>query len=112
MSVAKTQPESVMAIRSDLIRLSVFVVQSLAEHIPLVITGVDPIIEPSQFKLLLAISRRPIPQQSFLHFSARTRCDWDFILAGGKGREAETYRDAKSGAAKLSSMNSRSLAVL
>src|SRR5438067_1430835 len=32
MSVAKTQPESVMAIRPDLVRQLVFVAQPLAEH--------------------------------------------------------------------------------
>jgi hypothetical protein len=64
--------------------------------ITVVTEDVDAVLEPSHFKFLLAISRRPVTKQSFLHFAGRTRCDWNVILASGESQHAETNRDAES----------------
>ena len=41
-----------------------------------------------------AITRPPVAEQLFLHFSGRSRCDLDFILASSENQRAKTNRYA------------------
>ena len=65
-----------------------------AKKIAVVINDVDAAVETPQFQLFLAVSRGPVAKQRFLHFSSRSRCNWDVILAGGKSRTSKTNRYA------------------
>jgi hypothetical protein len=65
-----------------------------AKKITIVVNDVDAVLESPQLQFLLAITRSPIPEQLFLHFSARSRCDWDFILASSESQRAKTNRYA------------------
>src|SRR6266480_4419793 len=65
-----------------------------AKKIAVVINDVDAVVEAPQFQLLLAISRRPVAKQLFLHFSGRSRCDWDVIVASGESQRTKTNRYA------------------
>jgi hypothetical protein len=63
-----------------------------AKEITVVVSDVDAAVEAPQFQLFLAISRSPVAKQLFLHLSGRARCDWDVIIARGKGQRAKPYR--------------------
>src|SRR2546425_11264075 len=65
------------------------------EQITVVVNDVDGVIEPPEFQLFLAISRGPVAEQSFLHLSGRTRCDWDVVLASGEYQDAEANGNAE-----------------
>src|SRR5215475_875838 len=63
-----------------------------AKKITVVVNDVDAVVEPPQLQFLLAITRPPVAEQLFLHFSGRSRCDWDFILASSESQRAKTNR--------------------
>ena len=63
-----------------------------AKKIAVVVNDVDAVVETPQFQLFLAISGRRVAKQLFLHFSSRSRCNWDVILAGGKSQTSKTNR--------------------
>ena len=65
-----------------------------AKQITVVVDDVDAVVEPPQFQLFLAIGRRPVAKQLFLHFSSRSRCDWDVIVASSESQSAKTNRYA------------------
>src|SRR6266480_6338909 len=67
-----------------------------AKKITVVINDVDAVVEPPEFQLFLAISRPPVGKQLFPHFSGRTRCDRDIILAGAESQGEKSNRYTES----------------
>jgi hypothetical protein len=67
-----------------------------AEKITVLINDVDAVVEPPQLQFLLAITRPPVAEQLFLHFSGRTRCDRDIVLAGAQrqGEKSNGYAES------------------
>jgi hypothetical protein len=67
-----------------------------AKKVTVEVNNVDAVVEAPQFHLFLAISRRPVAKQSFLHFSGLSRCDWSFVFAGGESQDAQASGNAKA----------------